>query len=82
MFLCWGIRDVRAVDNRPGHFLRNGQDRNMQRRLYNNFGLTQHLGGPPEGPAPQPGFLFVRAPHRRALWFVTMTYQCLGSNRS
>ena len=65
MFLCWGIRDVRAVDNRPGHFLHNGQDGNMQRRLYNNFRLTQHLGGPTEGPAPQPGFLFVRAAKRK-----------------
>ena len=48
MFLCWGIRDVRAIDNRPGHFLRDWQDGNMQRRLYNNFGLTQHLGIPPK----------------------------------
>ena len=63
MFLCWGIRDVRAIDNRPGHFLRNGQDGNMQRRLYNNFGLTQHLGIPPKARPRSRSFFFVRAAH-------------------
>ena len=68
MFLCWGIRDVRAIDNRPGHFLRDWQDGNMQRRLYNNFGLTQHLGIPPKA-RPRSRAFFLFAQHTRSLFF-------------